>query len=99
MESLDSKMGDSVPNYIEKISDLSKTYKGRIEFGNIGNKATDSTPGLSSDKKSLNIHVFGANENNWNRNVGEDIEGAGQANDMGKQRVGIFVFQQCLQKN
>ena len=36
------------------------------------------------------IHVWGANEGNWNNNYGEPIVGDGQAKAMKNQQVGVF---------
>ena len=46
---------------------------------------------VSGDAASArNIHVWGANADNWNLPDGVKIRGGGQANDMGPQKPGVF---------
>ena len=61
--------------------DLKNKYSTRVKYGNVGSKYNPG-PNL--------IHVWGANEDNWNLNPGEKITGGGQAAGMGIQKVGVF---------
>jgi len=89
----------------KNIKTLEKKYPGRILFGFIGDyefdkdsgdcdrsklKDKNKRPG-EQDDKSFAIHVWGANEGNFNYEEGtEGSWGGGQATCFEKQRPGVF---------
>jgi len=91
-ESWENKLGSklktkfsttNIDNLTKFVNELDTKYKGRISFGIIGDKA-------SSPPSKTVIHVWGANENNWNLKDQTDIVGGGQAAAFKKQKVGVF---------
>lgn len=73
----------NIENLTTLVNELYKKYKSRISFGKIGYK--ESKP----PSKTV-IHVWGANEKNWNLQNDVIIPGAGQAKAFKKQTVGVF---------
>ena len=64
----------------QKFNKLREAMPERVTFGQVGGK--------SLSKKQ--VHVWGANSENWNLPEGTRIPGDGQAEDIGIQRKGSF---------
>jgi len=79
-----------IQNLNKLISQLMNKYPKQVVLGNVG-YGSEAFP-VNSKKIPSNkyIHVWGANENNWNQPDGSIIRGLGQAQVMKKQTIGIF---------
>ena len=88
-------MNAHLNNLIKK---LQKKYPKRIYLGAIGiagKKTKNSDINYCNEIKANNpskniIHVWGANEQNWNLNTGITIPGHGQVDCLDKQMPGVF---------
>ena len=92
------------PNHTKMIDNLDilvksimKKYKDRVSLGAIGlsTKTTNRGQNFCNEDPKLNpsskiIHVWGANENNWNRPTDKIISGGGQVECLDTQMPGIF---------
>ena len=80
-------------NLDKLVEDLYKDFSLRVKFGGVG--FADSLNSYANQIKRKNpscfyIHVWGANENNWNNDPNSIISGSGQAAAMKKQVPGVF---------
>ena len=87
-----------------KVSKLMNDFPGRVKLGFIGNRnllkqrnGTNSVPRMNTAQiqnvpqiNKNSIHVWGANESNWNLNLNTLVSGGGQAYVIGKQIPGNF---------
>jgi len=88
-------MNAHLTNLIKK---LQKKYPKRIYLGAIGiagkktkNLDINYCNEIKANNPSKNIiHVWGANEQNWNLNTGIRIPGSGQVDCLNKQTPGVF---------
>lgn len=88
----------------DKVANLMHDFPGRVYLGFIGNKmllkeingsngVPRMTPSQIEEVSEINknsIHVWGANEGNWNLNLNSTVPGSGQASVIGKQIPGNF---------
>ena len=88
----------------DKVANLMYDFPGRVYLGFIGNKTLlkerngyNGVPRMTlsqieevSEINKNSIHVWGANEGNWNLNLNSTVPGSGQASVIGKQIPGNF---------
>ena len=80
-------------NLDKLVEDLYKKHPSRVEFGGVGFADPSNSYANQDIYKNPScryIHVWGANENNWNNNLDDRIIGSGQAAAMKKQVPGVF---------
>lgn len=79
------------------ITNLQTKFGDRVKLGAIGlsdRKTSGGTNFCNTDSKNNPskkiIHVWGANENNWNLPTGKKIDGGGQVDCLENQTPGVF---------
>lgn len=79
-------------NLDDLVSDLFNKYSTRVKFGNVGEPGRSDKFPVDDDKKPSykHIHVWGANEDNWNVGDGNQIIGDGQVLSFNNQHPGVF---------
>lgn len=89
-----TKMIDNLNSLVKSIM---KKYEDRVSLGAIGLSTKTTKKGQNfcnqdpmQNPSSKIIHVWGANENNWNLPTNTPIPGGGQVDCLDKQTPGIF---------
>lgn len=105
IRSVNNKAYDELNQFItDKVANLMHNFPERVYLGFIGNKrllqernesngVPRMTPSQIKEVSEINknsIHVWGANEGNWNLNLNSTVPGSGQASVIGKQIPGNF---------
>ena len=105
IRSVNNKAYNELNQFItDKVANLMHDFPGRVYLGFIGNKrlleernGSNGVPGMTpsqiekvSEINKNSIHVWGANEGNWNLNLNNTVPGSGQASVIGKQIPGNF---------